>query len=109
MLPSMRQCAVGSQPVISFSADDARKLMCATLVKLGFDFEFACSFGTHSLRRGHADDLRRRRATKSNVQHAGQWSSDACKQYVDLTNADHDFVAEAHGCDSESDSSLDAD
>ena len=68
----------------------------------------ASDFTTHSLRRGHGDDLRRSGGTLCTILNAGGWKSSAFMNYMDTQHLESCAVLEAHMAESSDDENLEA-
>eukprot|EP00973_Karenia_brevis_P009514 1284253-Karenia_brevis.AAC.1 len=53
-------------------------------------------YGTHDLRRGHAEDLRASGAPLWKILEAGQWRSPAFLQYLNFLKLETELVMSAH-------------
>ena len=67
----------------------------------------ASAYRTHDLRRGHALDLQCSGAPLWEILAAGEWSSPAFLQYLDLHRLDTELVVQAHAAESDSSESSD--
>ena len=63
--------------------------------------EKAHLYFSHDFRRGHARDLQASGASLYEILQAGEWSSPAFLQYLDLICLERDAVVEAHVAESD--------
>ena len=97
----MEGCLVG-EPLFgeisaSYALDSLRTLLAV------LDVPDAHLYRTHDFRRGHARDLQVGGATLGQILAAGQWSSPAFLQYMDMEQLETDAVVEAHLNESDDD------
>ena len=60
------------------------------------DVEDAHDYGTHAMRRGHAQDLVQRGASLVEILHAGEWRSAAFRAYLHTEKLEASAIMEAH-------------
>ena len=95
---------VGVQPWADVKPGLALKRLRKLLVALGI--MNAQEYGTHSFRRGHADDMRKCGCTLAEILRAGQWKSAAFLAYIDEADLGKD-VALAVAIESEDEEWID--
>ena len=101
----MQQWPRGSQPFAHIPKAQALLALRELLSEIGVPD--VAEYGTKGFRRGHAEDLRRGGGRLAEILGAGDWSSAAFRNYLDMEKLESDRVAEAHGCLTDSEDSDD--
>ena len=84
----------GTAPFAQFGA--ARALGDLRQVLQTLEVENALAYGTHAMRRGHAQDLLQSGAGLVQILRAGEWRSAAFKEYLHAEQLEAGAVMEAH-------------
>ena len=90
----VKQFPVGAPLFGNFTPQSALYTLRCMLRDSGVQGDF--DFRTQDLRRGHAKDLQEAGAPLLTILKAGEWRSSAILKYLDLTQLEHDCVAESH-------------
>ena len=92
----MQSLEPGSQPFAHIKRDQLLVALRTVLAHL--NVPDACTYGSHSFRRGHAEDISRRGGKLSELLEAGNWNSAAFKCYLNMERLESRRVVWAVVC-----------